>query len=53
MGPRRTLEALEAQATRNGYQRGAHKEKDKIQGLAKHVANSIAGHDRTLQRYVL
>ena len=53
MARSRTLEALEAQATKKGYQRGAHrKDDDEKKGVAKHVSKTIKEHDRMLHRYV-
>lgn len=48
----RTLEELEAQAAKNGYQRGAHEEDDKKKGVANHGKGTIEDHDRTLHRYM-
>lgn len=52
MARSRTLDELDAQTTRNGHQRGAHKEEDKKRGRAKHVKGTIEDHDRTLRRYI-
>jgi hypothetical protein len=44
---------LVARAKAEGYQRGAHKEKDKVRNRHKHVDKIKKDHDAALDRYVL
>lgn len=54
MGRREIVVAeLVAQAESNGFKRGAHKEKDMMCGLEKHVKKTEKDQDATLKRYIL
>jgi hypothetical protein len=46
-------EELLARAKANGYQRGAHKDKDQVRDLHKHIDKTKRDQDAALNRYVL
>ena len=47
-----TGEELSARAKANGYQRGAHRDKDSLRDQNKHVATVKMRQDAMLDRYV-
>lgn len=54
MGRRQaTVAGLVTRAQANGYERGAHKERDKILHHPKHVKKTMKDQDAILTRYVL
>jgi hypothetical protein len=44
---------LYAQAKANGYQRGAHTDRDRVRHREKHVTKTKKDQDATLKRYIL
>ena len=48
-----TAEELDAQAKSNGYERGAHREKDSTRDNRKHNKKTIGNQDSVLDHYVL
>jgi hypothetical protein len=48
-----TAEELDAQAKSNGYERGAHREKDSTRNNGEHNKKTIGNQDSVLDRYVL
>lgn len=46
-------EELLARAKANGYRTGAHKEKDEVRDLHKHIDKTKKDQDVALNRYVL
>jgi hypothetical protein len=50
---RKPDQELVARAKAKGYQRGAHKEKNKVWNRHKHVDKTKEDHDAALDRYVL
>jgi hypothetical protein len=48
-----TGDELSARAKANGYQRGAHRDKDSLRDQRKHTGKTKKDQDKALKRYVM